>query len=124
MADLPAGSAPQQKLGMELYVIITKPVVPPEKIATKIQDHLKRQIEIEREGILFGAGPLFEDGAESPHAGMIIVRASSFEEADTIAQGDPFHAAGFREYTITRWSLNEGSVNLKIDYSDQTAKIS
>ena len=110
-------------LGMRLYVIVTKPVVPPETVATKIKDHLERQVELEKNGTMFGAGPMFEDGAERPYAGMIIVRANSFAEADEIAQGDPLHAAGYREYTISRWHMNEGGFNLTIHHSDQSVKI-
>ena len=125
MADQSAGAQGmvRQMLGMELYVIITKPVVPPEKVATKIQDHLKRQVELEKSGIMFGAGPMFENGAESPYAGMIIVRANSFEEADEIAKGGPLHAAGFREYTISKWKMNEGGMNFTVNYSDQSVTI-
>lgn len=119
-----ASNMARQMLGMELYVIITKPVVEPEKVKTKIKDHLEHQIAIEQSGVLFGAGPMFEDGAETPYAGMIIVRANSFEEAHKIAMTDPLHAAGFREFTISKWKMNEGGLNLTVGFSDQSVKIS
>ena len=106
-----------------LYVITTVPCAPREEVMKHIDAHLDRQVELERAGIMFGAGPLFNEGSEMPDAGMIIVRADSFEEARKIADGDPMHANGVREYTIQRWRLNEGSFNVTISYSDQKAAI-
>lgn len=110
-------------LGKELYVIFTRPVGPPEEIAKLLPKHLDRQVELEKKGIMFGAGPMFEDGAERPAFGMIVVRADSFEEADAIAAEDPFHKAGLREYEIHRWVMNEGSYTVTVNYSDQTMTI-
>ena len=54
---------------------------------------------------------------------MIIVRANSFEEAEKIAAADPMHTSGMRDYTLERWHMNEGSVTLKVTFSDQAANI-
>ena len=56
--------------------------------------HLDYQIKMERDGILFGAGPLFKEGETVPYGGMIIVRAKDEAEARAHADADPFHAAG------------------------------
>lgn len=114
---------PTNVLAKELYVIVTRPVAEPAKVAEVLPKHLERQIELEKAGILFAAGPLFEDGAEAPHAGLIIIRARSFADAKEIADADPLHAAGLREYTVERWSLNEGSYSLTVNYSDQTVSV-
>jgi uncharacterized protein YciI len=110
-------------LGKELYVIFTRPVGPPEEIRKMLPQHLDRQVELEKAGIMFGAGPMFRDGEDHPAFGMIIVRANSFEEADAIAAEDPFHKAGLREYEIHKWVMNEGSFTVTINYSDQTAQV-
>jgi len=110
-------------LGKELYVIFSTPLKPREELAPMLPKHLAHQVAIEKKGILFGAGPMFEDGAKSPVRGMIIIRASSFEEAHIIAESDPFHKAGLRAFTIDRWILNEGSSTVTVNYSDQTAAI-
>lgn len=110
-------------LGKELYVIFTRPVGPPEEIAKLLPKHLDRQVELEKKGIMFGAGPMFEKGGERPAFGMIVVRANSFEEADAIAAEDPFHKAGLRKYEIHKWKLNEGSYTVTVNYSDQTVTI-
>ncbi len=119
MADLHTTNV----LGKELYVIVTTPAAPGEEIMKKLPDHLARQIELEKAGILFAAGPMFDAGSEAPAAGLIIIRAANFEEADKIAAADPLHAAGLRTYTLRRWKLNEGSFTVTLNYSDQTMTV-
>lgn len=113
---------PETMLAKDLYVIVTRPVVPREQIMEVLPAHLERQVELEKQGILFAAGPLFdEDG--TPTSGMIVVRANSFKEANEIAMGDPFHAKGLREFTIQRWRVNEGSYTVTVNYSDQSMRL-
>ncbi len=86
-----------------------------------LPEHLAHQIALEKEGVLFGAGPVSgEDGARKH--GMIIVRADSFAQARAIADRDPFHKAGLRSYSIDRWSLNEGSLTFTVNFSDQSVR--
>ena len=109
-------------LRKEVYVVVTTPVSSPE-IRPKLLDHLENQVKLEKEGVMFAAGPLFDEGAEGPVAGMFVVRATSFAEARRIADSDPLHQAGLRTYTIRKWQINEGQVQLKVNFSDQTAEI-
>lgn len=105
-----------------LYVITTTPARGP-GMQELLPAHLDYQIKMEREGILFGAGPLFEEGETVPYGGMIIVRAKNEAEARALADADPFHASGLRQYTLTRWMLNEGAMTFTVRYSDQSAVI-
>lgn len=109
-------------LRQSLYVITTTPARG-EGMQDILPAHLEYQIKLERDGILFGAGPLFEEGETVPYGGMIILRAKDEAEARTHADADPFHAAGLRSYTVNRWMLNEGAMTLTVRYSDQTAEI-
>jgi uncharacterized protein YciI len=109
-------------LGKEYYVIVTTPVAPREELDKLLGEHLAHQIKLEKQGIMFGAGPLAgEDGARV--GGMIIIRAKSFAEARAIADSDPYHRNGLRTYTLTRWTVNEGSYTVRVNYSDQTMTI-
>ena len=110
-------------LQKELYVIFTRPTGSREEIMKLLPKHLERQVELEKQGVLFAAGPMDPETEGKPRTGMIIVRAQSFEQAREIADADPFHAAGLREYEVWKWTMNEGSVTLKVSYSDQTAVI-
>jgi uncharacterized protein YciI len=109
-------------LGKDYYVIVTTPVGPREELDKMLAEHLTHQIKLEKQGIMFGAGPLAaEDGTRA--GGLIIIRASSFAEARAIADSDPYHKNGLRTYTLTRWTVNEGSFTVRVNYSDQTMTI-
>ncbi|NDR56699.1 MULTISPECIES: YciI family protein [Aliiruegeria] len=109
-------------LRQSLWVITTRPARGP-GMQDLLPAHLDYQIAMEREGTLFGAGPIFEDGGTTPTGGMIIVRAPDEAEARALADADPFHAAGLRQYSLHRWMLNEGAMTVTVRYSDQTAVI-
>lgn len=109
-------------LRKELYMYITVPAAPASEIQKLLPEHLQYQVRLEKEGVMFAAGPLTnEDG--TPAGGMVVVRASSFVEARAIADADPMHKSGARTYTLRRWMVNEGGLSLRIHYSDQTVKI-
>ena len=110
-------------LQKDLYVIFTRAVAPREEIMKMLPQHLERQVELEKQGILFAAGPMEPEDSDKPRTGMIIVRADSFEHANEIAMADPFHAAGLREYDVCNWSMNEGSFTVTINYSDKSADV-
>ena len=112
-----------EMLRKDLYVIFTRPVAPREKIMELLPKHLERQVELEKQGILFAAGPMEPQENDKPRTGMIIIRADSFKDAHAIAMEDPLHAAGLREFDIWNWSMNEGSFTVTISYSNQSAAI-
>ena len=109
-------------LNKDMYVIIATPCVGPET-QKNIHLHLDNQVKLEKQGVMFGAGPLYNEGDKLPSHGMFIVRADSFEEAKKIAVSDPFHQMGLREYTVQKWRMNEGSYTITVNYSDQSVKI-
>ncbi len=113
----------KEMLQKDLYVIFTRAVAPREKIMELLPKHLERQVELEKQGILFAAGPMDPQDDSKPRTGMIIVRADSFDHAHEIAMRDPFHAEGLREFDIWNWSMNEGSFTVTINYSDQSATV-
>ena len=86
------------------------------------KDHLLWLKSHEQSGLLFGSGPLApsleEEQPKSFPGGMFIFRAKSRAEAETIAESEPFHKAGFRRYTIKPWRMNEGTLTVKIVHSE------
>ncbi len=109
-------------LSKELFVIIGTPSAPHSEQMRLLPDHLEYQINLEKAGVIFAAGPMYNaDGTEAP--GLIIIRAASFEAAKAIAEGDPWVKAGVRTYKITRWLIFEGSYSVRINYSDQSVAI-
>jgi uncharacterized protein YciI len=112
----------QGLLHKELYLYHTVPAAPLSEIQKHLPEHLEYQLRLEKEGIMFAAGPLAnEDGTLA--GGMIVVRAPSFAAARAIAEADPMHRAGARTFTLRRWTVNEGALSVRVHYSDQTVKI-
>jgi len=70
------------------------------------------------------AGPLSDmTGELMEGVGMIIYRAESLQAARQIADNDPMHQSGVRDYTIRKWMVNEGSFQLDIKLSAQSVKL-
>jgi uncharacterized protein len=108
-------------LALELYVVNTRPVSPDADIPGSLPDHLAYQARLEAEGKLAFAGPVSDSsGEEMTGEGMIIYRAASLEDARALASDDPMHKNGVRTFTIRRWLINEGSINLSIGLSGRT----
>lgn len=108
-------------LALELYRIVTTPIVPPQELAETLPAHLDYQKKLEAEGKLVLAGPLSDDSGEQMNgSGMIIYRAGSMEEARQLAENDPMHAQGKREFTLRRWLINEGSLTISVKLSGQS----
>lgn len=106
-------------LRKQLYAVFTKPTNGLGPVMANIGPHLEFQVKLERDGIMFGAGPFWADNEEDWHGeGMVIIRASSLADAKRIAGEDPMHKSGARSFTVRPWLMNEGSVTVKITYSD------
>jgi uncharacterized protein YciI len=109
--------------GFELYVILSTPFALPEELKAQLPAHLAHQKELERDGVLFAAGPLAQEGSERPVGGLIIIRAASYQKAREIAEADPMHISGARRFTLQKWRINEGSISLKLTCSDHVGLI-
>ena len=106
-------------LQKQMYVYFTTPVNGLVPVMENLDDHLKFQVELEQKGVMFGAGPFWTDDEQRWEGeGMIIIRAGSLAEAREIAASDPMHASGARTFTIRPWLMNEGSVTMRVTYSD------
>lgn len=105
-------------MAKEFYLIENRLVAEPAALQEKLKEHLLYMIDLEKSGVLFLSGPLFDRNGGMTGDGVTIIRAASFEEAETIARKDPFAIAGYREQKISRWVVNEGRVGLRLDLSD------
>jgi hypothetical protein len=106
-------------LRKQLYVVFTKPVKGLEPVMAVLEQHLAFQIDLERRGIMFGAGPFWNDAEDAWEGeGMVILRAGSLDEAKALAATDPMHKSGARTFTVRPWLMNEGTVTVRITYSD------
>ena len=92
----------------------------PEKIRKEHHDYL---VDLERKGILFGAGPFMNEKGERVGVGMLIIRAKSTAAAKRIANAEPYTKAGQRIMTVTPWQRNEGTVSLSINFADGELRV-
>ncbi|MCP5115020.1 MAG: hypothetical protein GY953_29675 [bacterium] len=90
------------------------------KVAAALAEHLASVRKLEKDGVLFMAGPLRD--ARNPErwdgSGMIILRANSIEEARAIFDRNPIVKAGLRTVEVSGWMLNEGSFQTTIRFSE------
>lgn len=117
-------NASSQMLNKDLYVVFTTPTNGMGPIMENIEAHLKFQVSLEEKGIMFGAGPFWENNeSDWKGEGMVIIRANSLSAAKEIAASDPMHSSGARSFTVRPWLLNEGTLNIKLDYSKGTFEV-
>ncbi len=111
-------------LAKKLYVVLTKPAGSLDAIKANLPEHLDYQLELESNGALFAAGPFADDAeTEWEGEGMVILRAESLEEARRLAENDPMHKCGARTFRLRPWMLNEGSITLKVTYSNGSREV-
>ena len=113
----------QRMLRKKLYVVFSKGKAAPEQLAANLPAHLEYMIGLEKEGVLFASGPLLDPGGAPRGDGMTILRTASAEEARTIAGRDPFYVQGLRTFEVREWTLMEGSLALRVNFSDQSIEL-
>ena len=117
-------NASSEMLNKDLYVIFTKPKNGMGPVMENLDEHLKFQVSLEKKGIMFGAGPFWEENEIDWNGeGMVIIRANSINHAKEIANSDPMHSSGARSFIVRPWLLNEGNIEVSLDYSTGKFKL-
>jgi uncharacterized protein YciI len=113
----------QKMLRKRLYVLLSKPLVAPEKLKPFLSAHLDYMISLEKRGVVFASGPLADaEGPPSGH-GLTVLRTKDAKEARAIAEADPFFANGLRTFELKEWTLMEGTLGLRVNLSDQSVEV-
>jgi uncharacterized protein len=113
----------QKMLRKKLYVLLSKPLVPPEKLKPVLPAHLEYMIGLEKRGLVFASGPLAESGGAPGGYGLTILRAKDAGEARTIAEAEPFFVNGLRSFELKEWTVMEGTLGVRVNLSDQTVEV-
>lgn len=113
----------QRMLRKKLFVVLSKGGATPEQIVALLPQHLEYMIGLEKQGLLFASGPLSASPGAPAGDGLTILRAANAEEARKIASTDPFVVNKLRTFDIREWTVMEGSLGVKINFSDQTLEI-
>lgn len=126
-SDVPIGKRPLAR--EQVYLCIMTNTDPPAGSPPRdalMNDHKEYLADLERRGLLFGAGRLF-NAEEDEHTelghGMIIIRAATRAEAEAIAFEEPFTKAGHRTMVLHPWQRNEGNVTIAIRFMDSVLEV-
>ena len=110
-------------LRKKLYVILSKGAASAEQISAVLPQHLEYMIGLEKTGVLFASGPLTATQGQPVGDGLTIVRTANADEARAIANTDPFVINKLRTFEVREWTVMEGSLGLKVNFSDQSLEI-
>jgi len=113
----------QGMLRKKLYVVLSKGGATPEQLGAVLPDHLEYMIGLEKRGALFASGPLSTAPGQPIGDGLTILRASSVDEARQIASADPFVVNKVRTFEVREWTVMEGSLGVRVNFSDQSLEI-
>lgn len=105
-------------LQKQFYAVFSTPADGIGAVMENLHQHLEHQCKIEREGILVAAGPHWSDDEQFWDGdGLFIIRATSIEQAKAIAAEDPMHQCGARTFSVRPWLVNEGRLNVQVEFS-------
>jgi uncharacterized protein len=113
----------RKMLRKKLYVLLSKPLVAPEKLKPFLPAHLEYMISLERRGVVFASGPLADGGSPPSGHGLTVLRTKDAKEARAIAEADPFVANGLRSFELKEWTVMEGTLSLRVNLSDQSVEV-
>jgi uncharacterized protein len=114
----------QRMLRKKFFVVFSTATASPAEIEDVLPLHLEYMIALEKKGVVFASGPLTGAGDAPRGNGMTVLRAASAEEARAIAEADPLFTRGLRSFEIREWTVMEGSLALKVNFSDQSIDVS
>ena len=111
-------------LAQQLYIVSTRPVHGIGPVMENLATHLAFQEELERDGIMFAAGPNWTDDEQVWEGdGTVVLRAASLAEAKAIAARDPMHSSGARSFTVRPWLINEGTLTVQLGFATGRFKL-
>jgi uncharacterized protein len=113
----------RKMLRKKLYVVLSKPVVPPDKLQMLLSAHLEYMIGLEKRGHVFASGPLADAEGPPTGLGLTILRARDIAEARALAEADPFFINGMRTFELKEWTLMEGTLGVRVNLSDQSIEV-
>jgi uncharacterized protein YciI len=112
----------ERMLRKKLYVVLST-AKPGSDLKPHLGAHLEYMIELEKEGLLFASGPFTPADGRPPGDGLTILRTANLTQAHAIAARDPFVVNRLRTFEVREWTLNEGSLGLTVNLSDQTVEV-
>jgi len=84
------------------YIALRKPVVPRDQWTVDLDTHLKWMEEQHNSGKILLSGP-----SPDRRLGIYLIRADDRAEAERIAGGDPYTAAGHCTFELIEWEIHQ-----------------
>jgi uncharacterized protein YciI len=85
-----------------------------ENSSEHLHEHMLWLRDGQAAGWLFLCGPVDWD-EDWDGSGLAVLRAESLEDAVAVAQTEPYHRHGLRHNVVRRWTVNEGTLSVKVD---------
>ncbi len=105
------------------YYVMSRTIKDPSVIPGIIPRHLQWLVGLEKRNLVFASGPLFDTSGKQT-GGMTVFRTETLQETEKLAADDPLVSSGAMDFEIQRWQINEGRINVSVDFSDQTFTVS
>jgi uncharacterized protein YciI len=118
-----SGEEQIRQLTQRMLRILSKGGATAEQIGGLLPQHLEYMIGLEKKGLLFASGPLSAPSGAPLGDGLTILRAADADEARQIASADPFVINKLRTFEVREWTVMEGSLGVKVNFSDQSLEI-
>ncbi len=114
----------------ELWIVETVPTPDwpdlaqgfPERFAQALRAHLDWLEQREADATLLLSGPVDQDLGLG--RGLIVLRAASRAAAEAIVADEPMARAGYRNNTVRSWTVNEGSITVRVDLMANSIRLS
>ena len=84
------------------YLVLRRDVRPRAEWALGLDDRLRWMRAQHAAGAILFSGP-----SRDRRYGIYVVRAGSLAEAEAVARGDPFTAAGYTAFEIIEWEVHQ-----------------
>jgi uncharacterized protein YciI len=108
----------------QLYAVFSEPIDGLGPVLAVLDAHADYQVHLEEIGVMWAAGPFADDAEEGWEGeGFFVYRAESRQRAVEYAEADPMHSSGARRFRVRPWLLNEGSLQVRVNYSTGVAQV-
>jgi uncharacterized protein YciI len=106
----------------QLYMVFMTPIEalgdPIAAFGEFLRPHIAFLHQLEQSGKIFASGALTDEDGEWRGSGLMILRATSHEDARDIVELEPLHQAGLRKHTVRGFSMEQGRISLSVNNMD------
>ena len=87
------------------FICLRRSILPREQWNVSVDEHLAWMKTMHEAGSILMSGP--GKGPDNTPYGIYLIRAASKQDAETVAAGDPFTAAGLCAFDLIEWEVHQ-----------------